>query len=109
MIIFDATPHDVHLFLGDNKITFVKSDVLPRVKQESTIEAPLNYNGISIPLKKTTLSEIEELPDETEGIFYIVSLLVLEAGKKLGRKDLLAPDTFRDSQGIIIGCSGFLI
>jgi hypothetical protein len=35
-------------------------------------------------------------------------LLVLEAGKKLGRKDLFAPDTVRDEHGNIKGAKGFI-
>jgi len=108
MIIFNATPHDVLFIDGTNRITFNKSDILPRLKQENEDAQPLSYNGFSIPIKKTTLREIENLPEETEGIFYIVSLIVLEAGKKLGRKDLIAPDPIRDANGNIIGCKGFL-
>lgn len=108
MIIINATPHSITLIVNDNYITFEKSDIVPRVNQTSKNVEPLQYNGLSVPIKKTTLGELEGLPDETQGIYYIVSLLVLEAGKKLGRTDLLAPDTVRDASGNIIGCKGFI-
>lgn len=108
MIIINATPHNITLIVNDNYITFEKSDIVPRVNQSSQNVEPLQYNGLSVPIKKTTLGELEGLPEETQGIYYIVSLLVLEAGKKLGRTDLLAPDTVRDTSGNIIGCKGFI-
>lgn len=108
MIILNATPHEVNLLLNDTQIRFEKSDLVPRVKQSNINVEPLQYNGLSIPIKKTELGDLEGLPEETQGIYYIVSLLVLEAGKKIGRNDLLAPDTVRDSNGNIIGCKGFI-
>jgi hypothetical protein len=108
MIIINATPHNVNLILGDSQITFEKSDIAPRVNQSSQNVEPLSYNGLDIPVKKTTMGNLEGLPPETEGVYYIVSLIVLEAGKKIGRNDLLAPDTIRDASGNIIGCKGFI-
>jgi len=108
MIIINATPHNVNLILGDSQITFEKSGILPRVNQSSIEAEPLQYNGLSIPIKKTEMGNLEGLPNETEGVYYIVSLIVLEAGKKIGRKDLIAPDTLRDGSGNIIGCKGFI-
>jgi len=108
MILINATPHEIHLVLDTGYYILQKSGITPRVIQSSIDVEPLEYNGLSIPMKKTTLGNLEGLPDETENVFYIVSLLVLEAGKKLGRSDLLAPDTIRDENGNIIGCKGFI-
>jgi hypothetical protein len=109
MIIINATPHDVHLIVDDTKTTFEKSGILPRVNQNNLDLPSLDFNGIQIPLKMTTLGEIIDLPLPQPNVFYIVSLLVLEAGKKVGRKDLIAPDTLRDEKGNIIGCKGFIL
>jgi hypothetical protein len=108
MTLINATPHAIHLVLETGYYILEKSGITPRVNQKSIDVEPLEYNGLSIPTKKTEMGNLEGLPDQTENVFYIVSLLVLEAGKKLGRSDLLAPDTFRDENGNIIGCKGFI-
>lgn len=46
-----------------------------------------------IPVVETKFGEITGLPEEKEGIYYIVSTIILNEGKKLGRKDLISPDT----------------
>jgi hypothetical protein len=54
-----------------------------------------------------TYGDIDGLPDEQEGIFYIVSGLVAAAGIKLGRKDLMAPGGLVRDAGnpsAVLGC-----
>jgi|LauGreDrversion4_2_1035121.scaffolds.fasta_scaffold169140_3 hypothetical protein len=109
MRIINATPHDVHLIYNGTKTTFEKSGILPRVNQTNLDLPTLDLDGILIPLKMSILGEIVDLPAPQDNVFYIVSLIVLEAGKKVGRKDLLAPDTLRDDKGNIIGCKGFIL
>jgi hypothetical protein len=108
MTLINATPHEIHLILETGYYILEKSGILPRVNQSSIEAEPLQYNGLSIPIKKTEMGNLEGLPPEAEGVYYIVSLLVLEAGKKLGRKDLFAPDTVRDEHGNIKGAKGFI-
>ena len=108
MTLINATPHEIHLLLDSGYYILEKSGITPRVNQSSIDVEPLQYNGLSIPIKKTTLGNLGGLPPEAEGVYYIVSLLVLEAGKKLGRKDLFAPDTIRDEHGNIKGAKGFI-
>ena len=61
-------------------------------------------NGI--PVYSTSYGEPEGLPEEKEGVFYLVSALTAQAAK--GRKDLLLVDgAVRDSEGKIVGCTAF--
>jgi hypothetical protein len=62
-----------------------------------------SIDGIQIISKR--FIGIDGLPEEVEGTFYVVSLPVAQAGKMLGRKDLLIPGTVvRNDLGQIVGC-----
>lgn len=57
--------------------------------------------------------DIKGLPSPEEGVLFIVSALVLSAGKKEGRKDLIAPatghpDCRRNEKGQPISVPGFV-
>jgi len=63
-----------------------------------------------IPIYETEYSDIK-LPEEKEGVYYIVSSVVLNylLMRGIDRKDLVAPNTnktLRDSDGKIIGVVG---
>ncbi len=107
MKIVNATPHDVHFIKGDEKLTFPKSGIIPRVEQKTHRIESLILDGVEIPRQSQALGDLTGLPPVSDDVVYIVSLLVLEAGKKQGRTDLMAPNTVRDEKGNIIGCDGF--
>lgn len=114
--IVNLTPHPIVIkgYDGKENITF-KSDIskwvpLPRVSSSEEITG--NLNGIDVA--EVIYGEIENLPDEKEGTFLIVSGFVLAAAKTLfpDRNDLIAPNTgkaFRDENGRIIGVPGFIM
>lgn len=101
--IINCTPHDVNIVNeAGGLITFPKSGVVPRLKQETQTVG--NLNGI--PVTETVFGETQELPAPIEGVFLIVSRLVMSANQ--GRQDLLVPnDVVRDESGNIIGCRSF--
>ena len=66
---------------------------------------------VLVSLSSTELQNITGLPDPVTGTTYIVSGIVLEAAKAIGRKDCLAPNTAkakRDDKGHITGVPGFV-
>ncbi len=82
---------------------FQKSGILPRV---SMFNDPVAL-FCDIPIEFVVYGEIEGLPEEEEGVYYIVSGLVAAAGVKLGRKDLMAPGKLvRDAanSSTVLGC-----
>lgn len=107
MQLINCTPHTVSLIVNNQTFNIAPSGVLPRIRQERKSSTFKTIYG-SIPLTKVEMGDLVGLPEPTEDTLYIVSLLVLEAGKRIGRTDLLAPDTIRDERGNIIGCSGFI-
>jgi hypothetical protein len=107
MQLINCTPHTISLIVNNQTFNLAPSGVSPRIKQER-ISSTFNTQYGSIPLTKVEMGELVGLPEPADNTLYIVSLLVLEAGKKKGRSDLVAPDTVRDDKGNIIGCSGFI-
>jgi len=70
----------------------------------------VEIDGVEVPVEEQTFGEIQGLPAPEEGVYYVVSTLVLTAAKAAGRQDVLAPDTahaIRDAEGKIIGVPGF--
>jgi len=127
--VVNATPHEVVIYVDGEPIydpnmyesttpqeligvapslmrrvmRFPPSGILPRCRVE-TIPAGeiLSSEGI-IPLTKTKMGEVENLPEEKEGTIYIVSRIVAEALPQ--RKDLYFPnESVRNEKGQIVGC-----
>jgi len=105
--IINKTPHEVVLVEETGEViqTFPKSENPIRLLEETdrigTIEG--------IPLSKTKMTAVKNtLPEEQEGIFYIVSRAVQEAYPN--RKDLLIPnESVRDESGRIVGCKSLAV
>lgn len=123
MKIINATPHDIVVISRDNVVQdpktkqftavaveiksiakYEKSGILPRVSMtDELIKVTLE----GAPIHAVKYGEIDGLPDEQPGIYYIVSGLVASAGVKLGRKDLVAPGGLvRDveNSSTVLGC-----
>lgn len=95
----NLTPHDIVL---NNGTIVEKSGTVARVSASFT-----EFNdGIC----RQEFGEVEGLPEEKEGVIYVVSALVLAASD---RKDLVAPatghpDCIRNEKGLIQSVPGFV-
>ena len=99
-VIINLTPHEVHE-VNSNRI-WPKSQNPARV--DSKTESAGKINGIETFY--TELLPTDNLPEPRMDTYYIVSALVL--GNNPDRTDLLAPGVpVRDSEGRVIGTSGF--
>lgn len=102
----NLTPHTITL---NNGINFPSIGKVAKVSTTTVIDNIIN----NIPIYSIIYGKLENLPDPTDGIIYIVSNIVLEAGKKIRRTDLVAPatnhsDTIRNENGQIISVPGFV-
>jgi hypothetical protein len=107
--VINLTPHKVTIYDKEGKKVIEEippSGAVARVAVTSRVVGRLGV----IPIRKVEYGEIENLPDPMEGIYYIVSSVVLVALREKGinRPDVLAPDTnpdsvIRDSEGRVIG------
>lgn len=99
--IINKTPHAVYILRDDSSIlrVFPKSTGMIRLTEDT--QDIDNIDGI--PISTTVWGETQDVPEEKEGTYYIVSQLVKNALPL--RKDLLVPKgVVRDDQGNIIGC-----
>ena len=102
MKLINLTPHDVTL-IKDGETKTYPSQGVARVRETSKQVG--DYQGV--PIYEVNYGEPEGLPKEKEGVFYIVSGLILSAlrGK---RNDLLSPyGLIRNDKGQVVGCKSF--
>ena len=100
--IINKVPHAILLLNSDKTVkkVFPRSNGMVRVVEET-----IDYGFLGdIPITATRYLGVEQLPDEEEGVHYIVSSMVMAALPT--RKDFLVPKGIvRDSEGNIIGCT----
>ena len=103
--IYNLTPHAVKFVSEDGKTTeFPPTSVVARVSVSyEEVESIGGFRAVKIKYGR-----VNELPDEKENIYYIVSKLVKLAMPE--RKDLITPeDVVRDEQGHVLYCRAWEI
>jgi len=108
--LINLTPHTIKL---NNGKEFPPSGMVTRVSAQFSRLTPQELLNEGIYIYSVEYGEIEGLPEPEEGKLFIVSAMVLEAGRKIGRNDLIAPATghpeaVRNEQGQIISVPGFV-
>ena len=106
MKFVNLTPHVITIYnLYANKITLPSSGVARVETTEETLEPIEDIPIVSTPIPGPVVG----LPEPSDGVAYIVSLMVLQHPAVRGRTDVYAPATgpkhaaMRDEQGRIIG------
>lgn len=85
--IINLTMHDITYISGEEKIVFPgNKDAVVRIEQDYVPVG--NPFGLKLE-KKTANKKVSGLPNQKEGVFYIVSGLI--RNELPGRTDLLAP------------------
>lgn len=101
MKIVNLTPHDINVVLPDGVRTYPRSGKVARCSVNSALVGEID----GVPIFKTVMGEVVDLPEKEEGTTLIVSVLVKE---KVKRDDLVSPSSLvRDDKGNVIGCRGF--
>lgn len=109
MNFINLTPHEITVVNdnGEKILHLSPSGVIARVA--ATYEKVGELDGI--PFVRTTFSEIEGLPQPTEGVVFVTSSIVAQAAACQGRKDVVSPDTgpsaLRNEQGQIVAVKRF--
>lgn len=102
--IVNLTPHRINIVNEEgNVIKVFESEGVARAAQKDVEIGTLE----GIPIVKTTFGEPVDLPEYSQGTYYIVSALTAKAASLSGRNTrdlLLTGKTVRDSDGQIIGC-----
>jgi hypothetical protein len=104
MKIINLTPHTINETTTSSE--YKASGIVARLN--SQVKAVKEVNGI--PIYSKQFGEVENLPAPVKGTYYIVSGLMLDHAKRMGRVDLLAPgELVRNEQGQPVGCKGFVM
>lgn len=112
MKLINYTPHAVNV-IGDNgNLTIPPSGYVARISTMTQDRGRRVVNGVpvhfavprygTVEVHQADNGEVYEMPQEKEGVGYIVSGVVRE---KMNRGDIFSPgDLVRDDQGRVIGC-----
>lgn len=102
--IINLTPHEISIVNEEgNVIKVFESAGVARAAQNDVQIGMLE----GIPIIETTFGEPVDLPEYSQGTYYIVSALTAKAASLSGRSTrdlLLTGKTVRNSDGQIIGC-----
>jgi hypothetical protein len=106
--IINLTPHEITIFKWNGEIW----KVLPKSEQPLRLlekRQLVDFLNGEIPINEVSFINIDgnQLPEQKEGVYYIVSRMIADAFK---RPDFLVPDDLvRNDKGMIIGCKAFSI
>lgn len=106
MKVINLTPHDIVVWHECTERRYKASGTIARVRQEHEVVGSID----GVPIVRTIMGDIENLPPPQPQTVYLVSNMVLQHAK--GRYDLLAPDTgptaFRGDNGQIVAVRNFI-
>lgn len=102
------TPHAVRIVdEAGNMLAEFPTEGAARAEQKDTPQGDLELNGTFVPTVRTEFGGLIGLPSPEEGVLLIVSNILVQAAKAVGRStdDLLFPSgiPLRDEKGQIIG------
>lgn len=99
----NLTPHAITVErAGKDPLTIEPSGIVTRVESIYEELEPLG----TIALSKASWSDVTNLPDPQDDVYYVVSGIVERAVKN--RPDVISPGEFvRDEAGRILRCKGF--
>lgn len=103
--IINLTPHAVTVMKNDGSVAFTLPAAEPSKVARVGVTRKTLADVQGVVVTAATLGEIENLPDEQPGVFYVVSALLASAAPQ--RTDLLTPgELVRNSEGHPVGCRG---
>ena len=117
MELLNYTPHSIVVQLPNGMPIIFHSIGSARVNMNRAFAPSIELDTVddqpSLYIQSVTLEpvDIDGLPEPADNTLYIVSSMVLDACKKIGRNDCIAPDTdraLRNEQGHIISVPGFV-
>ncbi len=105
-ILVNLTPHPISVYDAEGNVMETISNTVPEARVEYSYQQMGYINNYRV--RKIVYGDTYNLPDEQDGVVYIVSRIVVAQNPT--RKDLVYPDTLvRNSKGITVGCKGFAI
>ena len=98
MKMVNLTPHAITFITDEGTVEVPPSGIVARVAAKTV--AIGEVDGIAVTT--TEFGEVENLPEQSDGVIYITSSLVAQ---RVDRDDVFIPnESVRDESGRIIGC-----
>lgn len=86
--LVNMTPHDINYYSNGEKMFSVPTSGLPAIRlSEKNVDSRVSFE---MNFVKKEYEDAENLPNEQNGVLYIVSKMVQDA---VNRKDFICPDT----------------
>lgn len=106
-MLINLTPHEINLYRESVDEMIQKIPPSGQIARVGVTRELVGYTGEGIPLYKTAMGEIENLPPRKRGFTFVVSAMVAMVAK---RKDVVSPgDLLRDESGKPVGCKGLTV
>lgn len=103
MEIKNMTPHEIAVQTATGMKSIPSSGCIRVSSQSHSIG---EIDGIQV--SQTTYGKVTDLPEQEDGVIYIVSSIVCQAAPE--RNDLyIVNETIRDDSGRIIGCKSIAV
>lgn len=104
--LVNLTPHAITLQGEGGSITLPKGDSIARVEMPKCPSAPLEVQGVKLPVRRACRGHVVGLPDPQPGTVFVTSALVAESAK---RPDVMSPgELIRDDAGQPIAANGLV-
>ena len=99
--LINLTPHEINLVTEKGTVSIPPSGAVARCAVSRELVSNYGIGETYVPINRTIIGEVTDLPEPSPNIYYIVSSIVAQAAR---RDDLLVvDDTVRDGQGRIVG------
>lgn len=103
--LINLTPHKLNVVTENGTVTVEPSGTIARCSVTNT---PVRILPNGVTLYRTVYGEVTGLPEEQEGVIYVVSGLV--RGAVPTRLDVASPgELIRNEEGQPVGCNGLSI
>ena len=100
-MIINLCAHDVNEL--NSGVCFPPSGIVARLERKDEFVGFID----GVPVTRTSFGKVNNLPEQKDGVYYIVSKHVADALPD--RNDLLVPGpVMRDKNHFPIGCNGFM-
>jgi hypothetical protein len=100
MHLVNCTPHEVTLVVSGKEVVIEPSGILPRCEMDKKLVGKAITQFGSIPLIRSRVGIVKDLPPEVDGVGYIVSALVATNAPK-HRRDLYIVESLVRNEGKI--------
>lgn len=106
-MIVNCTKQDIMVINPDGeRFNIPPSGIIPWIEIEKELVAEVEVGqGVIVPIYRERLVNLQNIPDEEDGTWYIVSAKIADYLPE--REDFIVPNLLKDSRGRALGITSF--